>query len=100
MSALWDRREGINLTAEREMVKVTKLRALRLERGLGIRDLEKMTGISRSLIGKMEIKKRRVTRQSQLKITTALGIDADTNLSEIVEVKKDWLYGKGTTLYD
>lgn len=82
------------------MVKVTKLRALRLERGLGLRDLAKMTGISRSLIGKMEIEKRRVTRQSQVKITTALGIDPDTDLTEIVEVNKNWLHGKGITLYD
>lgn len=71
--------------------KVTKLRAIRAERGLSADEMAELLGIGRSSLYGYEKQTRRITRPRQLDICAKLGID-ETDLSELVDVDAGWLH--------
>lgn len=73
-----------------ETVKVINLRALRLQKGLRVKELSALSGISRTSITKYESCKRRITRRSQVALCTALGVDENTDLEKIIQIDKHW----------
>lgn len=92
---LGQQERGINMA---EMAKVTRLRAIRAEKGIGMETLAEKAGVGRSTLFKYEKGDRRITRAASIKICAALEIDIDTDLAEIVEINKAWLHGNAYTL--
>lgn len=90
-----EQERGINMA---EMAKVTRLRAIRAEKGIGMETLAEKAGVGRSSLFKYENGDRRITRAASIKICAALEIDTNTDLAEIVEVNKAWLHGNAYTL--
>lgn len=75
-----------------EMVRVTRLCALRSERGLSARELAELSGVGESTIYAYEARTRRVGRRSSIALSRSLGVDDMIDLNEMVEVPKHILH--------
>jgi len=72
--------------------KVTRLRFLRLEKGLSAEELAKLAGVARSTIFRYENFTTRPSRKATIKLCRALGVDEiNTDLTELVEVNAKWI---------
>ena len=76
-----------------EIVKVTRLCALRAERGISAYDLADLSGVSKASIYNCENQKSKIGRSSTIKICRALGVDDMLDLNELVEIPNHILHG-------
>ena len=82
---------------EKITVKVTRLRALRAERGLSYKDIVEMSGVAKSTLLHYEAKTKRITRKNQIRLCKAFDINEDTDLEELVEIDRRWLHKNSHT---
>ena len=76
-----------------EIITVTRLCALRAERGISAYDLADLSGVSKATIYNCENQKSKIGRSSTIKICRALGVDDMLDLNELVEIPNHILNG-------
>ena len=76
-----------------EIITVTRLCALRAERGISAYDLADLSGVSKATIYNCENQKSKIGRSSTIKICRALGVDDMLDLNELVEIPNHILHG-------
>ncbi len=77
---------------EKKTVKITRLRYLRMEKGISAKELAKMAGLSDKAIYHYESFARKPMLSSTIKLCKALGVDeVNTDLTELVEVNAKWI---------